>query len=200
MTRPGHGGGPARIRVYSVRALSPDEHGTMDCIRVTSLARTVLDIATGPRRHLAWAWDEAERRGLIDMRLVEAVLANNPRHRGRPALERLIEETRDPPPDLRSVMEEWFWDLVADEDIQKPLTNVPLGPYTVDCYWPHASLVVELDSRTFHERRMAFEEDRERDGYLLEHYDINVYRITWNAFTRRRPTVVARLRKLLATT
>ena len=90
--------------------------------------------------------------------------------------------------------------MVLDEQLTLPQTNAELGPYTVDCYWPHANLVVELDSRTFHERRMAFEEDRERDGYLLEHYDINVYRITWNALTRRRPTVVARLRKLLATT
>ena len=61
-------------------------------------------------------------------------------------------------------------------------------------------LVVELDSRTFHERRLAFEEDRERDGYLLEHHRINVYRITWQAITQRRSTVVARLHKLLATT
>ena len=96
----------ADIVVHRVRLLQPQEYGTIDGIPVTSLARTFLDLAAGLPRHLARAWDEAERRGLIDMRQVEAVLANNPRHRGRPALERLIEETADPPPDIRSEMEQ----------------------------------------------------------------------------------------------
>lgn len=201
VSRPGcRRSGPDGLRVHNVRELNPAEHGTIDGIPVTSLARTVLDIAAGPKRQLRRAWDEAERRELIDMREVQAVLANHPRHPGRNAFERLIEEAADPRQDIRSEMEHIFWELVLDEQLTLPLTNLPFGPYTVDCYWPHAKLVVELDSRTFHERRMAFEEDRERDGYLLEHYDIRVYRITWNALTRRRPTVVARLRKLLATT
>ena len=174
VSRPGcRSSGPDGLRVHNLRELDPREYGTLDGIPVTSLARTVLDIAAGPRRQLARAWDEAERRNLIDTRQVQAVLDNNPRHPGRKALEPLIEETSDPPGDIRSELEQIFRELVLDEQLTLPQTNVPLGPYTVD---------------------------RERDGYLLEHYDINVYRITWNALTRRRRAVAARMRKLLATT
>jgi very-short-patch-repair endonuclease len=44
--------------------------------------------------------------------------------------------------------------------------NTWVGEYEVDACWPQYGLAVELDSRTWHETRAAFERDRRRDRAL----------------------------------
>ena len=48
-------------------------------------------------------------------------------------------------------------------DLPPPLTNVIVNGHEVDAYWPHARLIVELDSRAWHDNPLAFEDDRARD-------------------------------------
>jgi very-short-patch-repair endonuclease len=192
VTRPGKGRrAPAGIVVRNVRELHAEDRALIDGIPVTSLARTLLDL---PPPRLRQAWEEAERLGLLDLRDLEAILALHPRHRGRTALARVIEEATEPP-DLRSELERLFWEIILESRLERPQTNGVIAGYVVDCVWPQARLVVELDSRTFHERRSAFEADRERDGDLLA-AGYRVYRVTWEAITKRRAKVVARLQGL----
>jgi very-short-patch-repair endonuclease len=42
------------------------------------------------------------------------------------------------------------------------MTNEPIGPYVVDCYWPQYQLVIEVDEDA---HQFMFEEDRARDRY-----------------------------------
>jgi very-short-patch-repair endonuclease len=50
--------------------------------------------------------------------------------------------------------------------ISAPQVNVPIGPFTVDFFWPDAGLVVEVGSYGSHRGRQAFEDDHARELYL----------------------------------
>src|SRR3954465_3977214 len=57
------------VRVHRVRTLHPDDVAVVDSIPVTSVARTLFDIArTETPRQLRYALDQAERLGLLDVR------------------------------------------------------------------------------------------------------------------------------------
>ena len=85
--------------------------------------------------------------------------------------------------------------------IPLPQTNVTLeavgGRYRVDCFWPEAGLVVELDGRDGHARELAFEADRERDGNLLA-AGYRVLRVTRLQLEQAPDLVERRLRAALA--
>lgn len=49
----------------------------------------------------------------------------------------------------------------------------------VDCWYPDALLVLELDSRAHHTRKREVEQDRLRDRALLRHH-ITTMRFVWH--------------------
>ena len=49
--------------------------------------------------------------------------------------------------------------------IDLPLRNEPLGPWTIDCLWPHYRVAVELDGRQ-HDRPNQADSDDDRDLWL----------------------------------
>jgi very-short-patch-repair endonuclease len=60
-------------------------------------------------------------------------------------------------------------------------------------YWPGARLVVETDGRAHHERRAAFERDRQRDLDLAA-LGIQTLRVTWRMVTRGEPHLARTLK------
>jgi very-short-patch-repair endonuclease len=62
----------------------------------------------------------------------------------------------------------------------------------VDAVWPRQRLVVEVDGRTFHASRDAFERDRARDAELQAH-GYRVIRVTWRQLSARPEVLTARL-------
>jgi hypothetical protein len=81
------------IAFHRVRRLHPDDCDEIDGIPVTSLARTLLDIAeVVPRRRLVYALERAEKRQILDLREIEACMARNPGRRGLKALRLAIRE------------------------------------------------------------------------------------------------------------
>ncbi len=71
-------------------------------------------------------------------------------------------------------------------------TWIPLddGGYRPDFLWRNARLIVEVDGRTYHARRRAFEHDRRRDRRLaLAGYETRRYAA---AEVLRDPQTVAR--------
>lgn len=160
------GGRRARkgLRVHCVSALPPADRARVDGIPVTSVPRTLLDYATRMRpQWLRLAVEEAERRDLLDGRALDQLLA---RHRGRAgtaALREAVNQVNGGPAWSRSELERRFLALVRNAGLREPQTNVIVGGDLVDCYWPEAALIVELDSYLFHRGRAQFERDRERD-------------------------------------
>jgi predicted transcriptional regulator of viral defense system len=132
--------------------LAPDEVTRQDGIPVTTAARTLLDLAAvlTPAR-LERAVEAAEGLRLADSVSLAALLGRYPRRRGSVALTRILGAQGTGM--TRSELEDRFLDLLANRRLPRPQVNARLGPFEVDCLWPEAGLVAELDGRTFHAAR-----------------------------------------------
>jgi hypothetical protein len=186
------------IDVHRVRSLNPADRTEHDGIRVTTVARTLLDLAEVIRpTELERAFDEAERLRLLDL---DAVVAVCERARGRRALKALAPLVADRRPeqrDTRSPLEARFLPFCQAHGIPLPAVNVEVAGLLVDAVWPAQRLVVELDSYEFHGKtRAAFEADRRRDA-ALQTAGYRVIRITWRQLHRHPEQVAATIRSLL---
>lgn len=147
--------------------LALDEITILDGIPVTTVARTLLDLAgaigsTAMRR----AYERAEELRKLDCRQVDAVLGRANGHRGSGALRALLGYDPTPAINALSELERMFCDLVHEAGLPAPLTNVLVDGYLVDAYWPRARLVVELQGYEHHHRREAFERDHAKQADL----------------------------------
>jgi very-short-patch-repair endonuclease len=193
------GGGRSRanVRVHHARRLHPDDVTVLDGIPVTSLARTLLDLAASERPdRLELAIEQAEKLKLADRRAIDETLERHPRHKGRRPLLDALADVVQTVRGTRLELERRFQRLVRDADLPKPEVNTTVEGYEVDVVWHGDKVIVELDSREFHLTRPAFEADRVRDA-RLQIAGYRVIRITWRRLTAEPDAVVRDLRKLL---
>lgn len=185
------------IVVHHAR-LHPADVTTRRGIPVTTLPRTLLDLASViPREDLARTIEQAMRLGLYDRAELEAAMQ---RGHGRRALKplRLSLEALDPAQArTKSELERLALRLVKDAGLPKPLVNHDVHGYEADLHWPHARLVVELDSRRWHTTPTVFESDRRRDADLLVQ-GWRTLRFTWRQLDTDWHWVVTRIAVLLA--
>ena len=152
------------IRIHRSGRLGADEVTTKDGIPVTTVARTLLDLADVVNNQaLKRAIDEAEYQRLFDLNALTATVNNNPGRRGSA----LLKIAADPPQLTRSEFENRFLAFCARHEIPAPRTNQVVLGYEVDAFWPDANLIVELDGYAAHGTRRAFQADRERDRRLM---------------------------------
>jgi very-short-patch-repair endonuclease len=157
--------------------LEPTELTREDGIPVTTVARTLFDLAGVVRRdQLVRAVEEAERRQLFDLRAVEAVLARKEGRPGAPTLRSVLSDYQGPA-DVRSELEHRFVSLLRRSRLPTPQINVLVAGFEVDFLWPQYRLVVELDGRAYHTSPRAFERDRLRDA-KLQRAGYRVLRVT----------------------
>ncbi len=156
-------------------------------VRVTTPGRTLQDLATAvPRRMLEKAAEMAEA-----LRLHVEL---DPDHPGAARLANVLDH-HDLDHTTRSPLEDDFLELCDRYAIPRPLVNTVVEGFEVDFVWPEARLIVETDSRTWHDTADAFERDRVRDAQLTA--------AGWRVvrFTRRRvrtePAAVADLVRTL---
>jgi very-short-patch-repair endonuclease len=185
------------IRPHLVRAFDARDRTVRDGIPVTSVGRTLFDLAEvwNPRR-LRLAWEAAERLGLLDVRDVSRLCENGAGRRGLRTLRALIAD-RTAPPDTKPGLEEEFRDFCDQYGVRRPVFNVAIGPYVVDALWAKERLIVELDSRAFHDNTAAFEQDRARDADLQVR-GYRVLRVTANRLHNEPAAVAAQIRALLS--
>lgn len=149
-----------RIAVHSAGEIHPDDRAEVDGIAVTSVARTLLDLAeVVPAEPLRRAYEAAERHGLLDMHQVHELIARSNGRRGLPALLALLDYDPREAVESKSDLESRFLDLVREAGLPLPQLNVLVEGFLVDAYWPQARLVVELQSWEHHGHRSAFERD-----------------------------------------
>ena len=169
VTTPRSRAGEPGIRVHRVRTLDPEDRTVRDGIPVTTVARTLLDLAeTVSPTQLRRAFEAADRLGLLDMRAIERLRERCRGRRGLKPLAALLATHRRPAPMTRSELECRFLDLCRDERLPAPLVNATVAGMEVDMLWPRQRLVVELDGHAFHRTRAAFERDRVRDAALQQ--------------------------------
>ena len=191
--------GPRGIHVQRSRMLASPDVTECDRIPVTSLARTLLDLAAvASRLELARLVDRAERLRVFDLTAVEEVLSRARGRRGARALRKAVADWR--PRDTRSELEDGFADLVDSARLAPPLLNVLVdgerGRHEVDALWPAQRVVVELDGFAYHRTRLDRERDAERDADL-ELAGYRVLRLTRGDVTQRRDRTTRRLEQLI---
>jgi very-short-patch-repair endonuclease len=185
------------IRGHTARALDPDDVTSVDGISVTSVSRTLLDLAeTLNERQLRSALEQAQRQQKLDFRALEAVTARNRGRHGIKPLTQAMRELTDEPPWTQSDLENAFRDLARAAGLPPPQMNVYVEGELVDAVWREHRLVVEIDGWQFHQSRRSFEDDRRRDAKLVVG-GWRVVRFTYKRLRHEPAAVAAELRTLL---
>ena len=194
VTVPGGGRpGPREVHVHRTRRLTDDDVTEHEGIPVTTVARTLVDLAEvlGPRQ-LRRAVHEADVLRLLD---ADAVWAAAARVSGRRRSKRLLRLLGGPPP-KGNELERRFLELCELAGLPRPEHNVLVGVFEVDFIWRDARLVVETDGARVHDTRQKFEDDRRRDAELTA-AGYRVVRFTWRQITEEPAVVIAVLRRLI---
>jgi very-short-patch-repair endonuclease len=187
----------AKIRPHRSRSLDVRDTTTHEAIPITTIARTLLDLAaTIPNARLERAIATAHKLHLYDHTAIANVLERANGHR---AAKTLAHATARDPAWTRNDFEAAFLALVRDAGLPEPLVNHPLvapdhGHCWPDFLWPNHQVIVETDGWETHGTREAFEADRAKDAALTA-AGFRVLRFTW----RTDPaTALRRVRTLLA--
>jgi very-short-patch-repair endonuclease len=151
------------IRAHGTKELHPHDRSRRDGIPVTSVARTLLDLAAvAPARVLARAVNEADRQGRLNRRAIHELLERNRGRRGTRRLRAVIAAVHPATRRTRSDLEVDFLKLCGRFGIEMPVANTRVAGYEVDMYWPRAKLVVELDHYDYHRTPAEFTRDRRK--------------------------------------
>ena len=183
---------------HAARSLHPDDITSLNAIPVTTIARTLLDLAeVVPRRRLDKSIEEADRRNLLDLAALDALIARSPGRHGLKPLAAALAAYRPEPAFTREELERRFLALCREAGLPPPSANIWIGDKEVDFLWPDERIVVEVDGWDTHRTRAAFERDRARDAQLTAQ-GYRVIRFTWRQVTQEPHTVVALLSALFA--
>ena len=187
-----------RLFVVHHADLARSDLARRDRIPVTSLSRTILDVAVTSRartvrRHI----QVAEDLQLFDLREMQDLLGRTKGHRGQAKVRAALELYDEKPVFTRSGLERRFLEVVREAGLPEPSMNFFVEGFEIDAYWADHRFGVELDVYETHGSRLSFEEDRERDDALLL-AGIETTRVTGPRLDREPGAVVDSIRRHLA--
>jgi very-short-patch-repair endonuclease len=187
------------IEVHGRCVLHADDVTTVGGIPVTTVARTLVDIAGTPR--LTKAVNEAERLGKLDARALEATLARTRGRKDAAAAARLRGELARVAAIgwqlTRSDLEDALDALVRDHGLPPHRANLRTPQGEVDAAWPAQWVAVEVDGWDVHRGRAAFQRDRTKTNALTL-AGWTVLRFTWSDITHRPAVSAAAIAQALA--
>jgi hypothetical protein len=109
------------ITVHRTRLIHPDDRTTVDGIPVTSVARTIVDLAdVQSDRLLAAAVNEAEVRRVFDLTAIEETRSRLPGRNGGPRLARVLAAYTQPPGYKANKAERLFLRLCDEHGLPTP--------------------------------------------------------------------------------
>jgi hypothetical protein len=185
------------------RVLAPDEVTTRAVIPVTTITRTIFDLAAvSPFHDVEAAVNQAEYDEIKDCLSLAALAARYPHRRGQATIKRLIAEHRIGTTMTRSDLEQAFLAFLDANRLPRPdRTNTHIEAagrlHECDVVWYRERLIVELDGPG-HRTTRAFHDDR-KDDRALKVAGWTVIRVTELHLTIDRRQLAADLRQLLAT-
>lgn len=183
VTAPRSGGRLQGLQRHRTRRLEGRDVTTRRGIPVTTVQRTVTDLAeVADRRTVERAAGQAEIAYGITPTPID----------GRRGAKRL----KAPPDRSRSELERAFKRLCEERGLPRPEHNARVHGLEVDFLWREQRLVVELDGWRYHRSRRAFEDDRARDQALVR-AGFAVLRFTHRQATEAPVRVAATVRAAL---
>ena len=184
-------------RLHITSTLAPNDVMVVDRIPITSVERTRVDLAAQRRRpQLLEAVEQAATLRHLDVAALQDTLRRNGNHRGVGTLHEILDDFIEGP-DTRSKLERTMLHAIVAAGLPEPLLNVVVAGLCVDIFWPEWRLVVELDSRRFHDNPWAFERDRRRDT-VLRTAGCEILRVTHRRLDREPDAVIADIHALAA--
>jgi hypothetical protein len=198
VTRRRHAEGRPGLTIHR-GSLRPDEVGIMWGIPVTSVARTMFDLAGMlTEREVERAWNEMEVREYRVRLSVPDLIERYPRGPGTVLLARLA--AGEAVGITRNDLEEAFLALIDRFGLPRPRMNAHLAVrnrfYEVDALWEDRKVAIELDGGGAHGTKKAFHDDRERDRILTAERWTTA-RITWRQIHDTPDEVAADLHLIL---
>lgn len=155
------------IVIHRTRSLPMAERRSFGPLRVTSPARTLVDLAgVLTERQLTRAFDESQRLGLAERPEILAACGRAGPRRGTGILAALAREPALPVARARNGGEAEFPRFCREHGLPVPAVNVPLLGYEVDYLWSEHGLVAELDGE-HHDSPRGRRSDVARDARLL---------------------------------
>jgi very-short-patch-repair endonuclease len=150
-----------------VSSLLPDEHEHVEGLPMTTVARTLLDLADTLTHHeLEKAFNEADYLRLTSPVGLPELLRRHPRRPGSARLRAILADHTVSTAWSETDLEADFAAFLTDHALLWPRRQHPVLGYRVDCAWPDRRLIVELDGRAAHATASRFDGDRMRDREL----------------------------------
>jgi predicted transcriptional regulator of viral defense system len=194
---PRHHAAQKGITRHRARNLVEADRALVVGIPVTSVARTILDLAWKLRGdQLARVLAQAEDLGLLDLDELYAVIERNRGHHGAKRLRDAL-TTYERPMYSRSEFERRFVAHLIGAELPRPTTGWNEVGHELDVYWPERRFAVELDTFETHGNRASFESDRARD-LTLALAGIETIRVSELQFRREPNAIAAKIATLLA--
>ncbi len=166
------------------------------------MARALLDFAgVAPVWELRQVIGEAEVRRLLNHAEVRRLIKRHPGRRGVARLRMVLDEIHPQTKRTRSEMERLFLGMCTRAGLSQPEVNVWLdvgdGRFQADFLWRPARLIMEADSRLFHDTGSAFLNDRRREQ-RLQLGGWRVSHCTWHEIEHEPRRLAETIRGLLA--
>jgi len=183
------GRNPEGVAAHRDGSLQPIDRTTRHGIPCTTVARTILDFAAvEPDWKVRKIVAEAEVLQILDKAKLRALLKRSRRRRGVARLRLILDTIHPQTKRTRSELERLFLGMCTKGSVPEPEVNVWLSApngkrYQADFLWRDQRLIVEADSRRFHDTYTAFVEDRKRQQQL-ELAGWRVSRCTWEEVER----------------
>lgn len=195
------------IRRRHVPLPGPRDRWIFEGIPCTSPSRTIIDCA-GRCRGASGEWrlrrliEQAAVEQMLNVPEIGAILAKGPRRLGSPLLRLILEDWRGHKQStrLRSPMEARLLPLLVRYGIPAPQCNFWLTAggkrYEVDFFWERQRLVVEADSRKYHDNPEAKRRDDDRNR-ALPAAGYRIWRLSWDDLEHRPSMTMATLARHL---
>jgi predicted transcriptional regulator of viral defense system len=197
------GRSPDGVAAHRDGSLHQIDKTTLHGVPCTTVVRTLLDYAAVAKEwEVRKAVAEAEVLRILDQQRLRALLRRSRRRRGVARLRLVLDSIHPQTKRTRSELERLFLRMCARLEVPEPEVNVwlraPDGKrYQADFLWRADGLIIEADSRRFHDTDSAFVANRKRQQQL-ELAGWRVSPCTWEEVEREPRRLALTVQGLLA--